>query len=138
MEETSNDNYQPRLSWYVIYSDGSAFYQHDHKGSYSSEAIDRARLREFILINQDGKVIIKQHLKPGQKLIYRVRNALKVGHGQLDKIHILGWQQGDSRHVTFIHESTLLINMGDFVDDDPARPWYYPYESLPHDDIAVQ
>src|SRR5262245_21999856 len=135
--EMSNSQYIPKLAWYVVYSDGTILRQYDDTVTHNSEDIDRPRLREFTLIDDDGVVVIRQRFKPGQKLIYRTRNVQRIGQGQIDKLHILGWEQDNLRHIAFIHESNLLIEMGDFVDDDQHR-WYYPHEKLPHDDIQVQ
>lgn len=108
----------------------------------TSDKIDRKNLLKFILVSKtDGRAIVTQRLKTGQKLIYRSRTAMR-SQGVLDRIHILGWSQGDVRHVSFIFESDGSVEMGDFIDQNSEHinesPWLYPIEEEDHDQVSVE
>lgn len=136
--QASSEGAEVLCGWHAVYNDGTVLSQYGDQ-ECSSEAIDRKKLRAFTLTTKDGsKTIITQCLKPGQKLIYRVRNVPRPGLGRIERMHIIGWEHGESRHVTFVHESDMSITMGDYVENDPNMPWYYPIDKLPHDDIAVE
>lgn len=133
----SSEGYKPRLYWVAVSKDGSTMRQRD---GYNSESIDRKNLKTIIIIDENNKIILTQHFKPGQRLIYRCRTVVQEGRGTVEKIHIIGWQQNDIRHVTFIYESDCSIVSGDFIPDNiqTDSPWLYTINFKDHDLIEVE
>jgi len=120
--------------WIATYGDGTTISQYGDR-ERSSEEISRKNLRSISLIVKDtNQVVLTQKLKPGQKLIYRVRSIINTA-GHIERLHILGWEQENVRHISFIHENNMIIIMGDY---DTTMPWYYPIEKLDHDDLLIE
>ena len=133
----SSEDYTPKLFWVAISKNGFELHQRD---GHNSEAIDRRNLKTIVLVDADNNPVLTQHFKSGQQLIYRNRTAMQEGRGTVERIHILGWQQGDARHVAFVYESSKHIELGDFIPDgEPTdRPWLYPINIKDYDLIAVE
>ena len=142
VQPITSEGYQSKLIWSATYADNSVFLQYDENGKErSSEQIDRSRLVSFALYDLGGNKYIEQHYKSGQLFMYRCRTALKTGHNVVERIHIIVCQDGDKRHVIFVFESDLHIEIGDFID--PSNPlagqhkWLYPLELVPADQIPI-
>ncbi len=135
-QKSSSEGYKPTIMWHAMYTDGGMLSQYDGTTEYASETIDRTRLKAIILTTRDGRTLITKYFKPGQKLIYRARNALRPGQRQIDRIHIIGCEENGISHVIFAHESDFTINIGDFTNNQDT-PWYYPVSRLPHDEILI-
>lgn len=125
-----------KLIWAARYADNSLISQYDDDGNpVSVDTLSRDGLRAFLFLDEEGRPAYIQELLPGQQLIYRRRTALRTGEDVIEVIHIVGWskQVGEEeiRHVAFIFESDLHIEMGDFRKDmreGYGRPdqWRYP------------
>ena len=132
----SSENYKQKLFWVAIYKDESRLCQTD---GIDSKSIIKKNLKTILLINSNKNVIITQHFKLGQQVIYRIRTAIQEKFGTLERIHILGWQQQNIRHIAFIFESDNHIELGDFIDknSESNSPWLYPINFNDHDLIQV-
>ncbi len=129
----SSDNYVPKLFWIVIYKDGTKVSQKD----INSINIDRKNLKSMLIVDEELNVVFTQHFKSGQTMLYRNRTIMKEGVGPIDRIHMLGWQAGDQRHIAFIYESDNRVECGDF-DEIGNNPWVYPMQLKDHDLVAVE
>lgn len=141
-QSATSDGYRNKLVWVAKYADNSFFTQYDLDGcERSSEHIDRSRMVSFALYDLGGNRYIEQHFKPGQLFMYRCRTVLKTGYNVIERIHIIVCQDGDKRHVIFVFESDLHIEIGDFVDPTDTtttKPkWCYPLEPVPADNIPI-
>lgn len=122
------------VSWRAVYEDGSALGQYDARGVEVAKYtdIDRVRLRQFIVVGDDGKPILVLHLKPPMKLIYRQRVALNM-KGEETRIILVGWQENrggaNFQSVTAIFPDHLEVLDG----FDEGHPWFYPVKFLPEE-----
>jgi hypothetical protein len=130
----SSEDYSPKLHWVVVYKDGTKTSQKD----LNSINIDRKHLKSMLIVDEEHNIILTQHFKPGQIMIYRSRTIMKEGVGPIDRIHMLGWQKGEQRHIAFIYESDSRIECGDFSRSDGDNPWIYPIQLKDHDLIEVE
>lgn len=133
----SSEGYESKIGWFVTYKDGTTISSEE----ITSEEIDRPNLHKFMLVDlKDGRALVTQRFSPGQKLIYRARTAMR-NQGVLDRIHILGWEKDDTRHVAFVFESDMSVEMGDFIDPNTEHsedsPWFYPIERHDYDEVEV-
>lgn len=137
----TSEGYQSKLIWSATYKDNVVFSQYENGEERSSEYINRSRLASFALYDLGGNKYIEQHYKPGQLFMYRCRTAMKTGHNVIERIHIIVCQDGEKRHVIFVFESDLHIEVGDFIDaSNPLadqHKWLYPLEAVPADLIPV-
>lgn len=139
----TNRYYSEKLIWAAKYKDNTTIAQYDKDGTpISTESIPRDGLRVFMLIDQYNRAAFIQELRPGQQFIYRRRTALKTGADVIEVIHIVGWQQqiGEEivRHMSFIYESDMRIEMGDFRKDmrdgyGRVEQWRYPVKEIEAD-----
>ena len=127
-------------SWVAVYTDGTRFCRDQDGVTVSSEQIDRHRLASFILLDENNKPIITQHLDCGQRLIYRRRVDKRPGRADI-VCHLIGWQQtvGDTniQHVAYVFEEYVprIELAGRFRDD---HPWFYAIHPVPSDAVEVQ
>ena len=127
---------ESKLIWHAVYSDGSVLSQVTDGVEVSSEQIDKTRLAVFVLTTRDrDHTIFTQMTKPGQRLMYRVRNAIQAG-GAAGRVHVLAVEEDAHRYVVFVDESTMIVDIGDFTDDVNA-PMRYSIMRLPHDETKV-
>lgn len=94
--------YAPR----VTYTDGEVV---ELGADNPYDKIDRTRLRLFELVHKETKqVAIKLHILPEQRLIWRVRTAMRPGHPPFIA-HIIGKQQtvdGKNKQGIFVYFET--------------------------------
>lgn len=126
----------PSLVWHAIYKDGQHLSQVNGDTENPSESIDRSKLSSLMITTRGNEHIFTQYFKTGQQFIYRRRNMLRPGIGQLDIIHIIAIIENNIRHVTFIHENPITIVSSDF-GINPATPLYYSIVPLAHDLIPI-
>jgi hypothetical protein len=133
-------------TWTAVYQDGTHLTQYDPAGGppRSTEAIDRAHLAAFVLQGEDGTPVYVQHLKPGQRLIYRKRTENETGRSQDFVAHLIGWQETvytrDGRprnvqHIAHVWENGHIEATGRFY---AGHPWFSPIEPRPADAIVVE
>lgn len=137
--QLTTEGYRDKLIWSARYKDGSIFPQYENGEEHSYEHIDKSRLESFALHDLNGNKYLEQRFKPGQLFMYRRRTALKTGHNVIERIHIIVCQENDKRHVAFVFESDLHIEIGDFSEtqDDTATKWSYPFQAVPADAIPI-
>lgn len=147
--DATNKNYQSRVVWVAVYSDGDQIAEYDEEGNQvSSENIDHERLREFKLVDRKGRTVISQEIIPGQCFFYRRRTALQTGRDVVEVMHMFGWRAPHSttvkedgeveklwvEHLCVLFESDMHVEMGCF-DSKPVDPsanlsgrkaWKYP------------
>lgn len=143
----TNRYYTDKLVWAAKYHNKTTIAQYDKDGiPISTESLPREGLRVFMLIDQYHRAAFVQELRPGQQFIYRRRTALKTGEDVIEVIHIVGWQQkiGDEtiRHIAFIYESDMHIEMGDFRKDmregyGRVEQWRYPIKEIEADEKVI-
>lgn len=134
------------FTWAAIYHDGTVFPQIDPAtgSERSSERIDRKRLSSFILYGHDRNPLFVQHFDPGHRLIYRRRVEQEPG-GQTLIVHLVGWQETayardgtpkDYQHMTYAFENDNKIVMAGKWRAE--HRWYYPVQSNPAEEVAVE
>lgn len=136
MPVATNKDYQSRVVWVAVYSDGSSFYEYEADGkNNSSEDIDRERLREFKLIDSKARTVISQEIIPGRCFFYRRRTALQTGRDVVEVMHMFGWRYPVASNVaedgtiekeyidslTVLYESDMHVEVGSF-DSAPVDP----------------
>lgn len=143
----TNRYYKDKLVWAAKYKDGTTIpqYKEDHT-PVSTDHLPRENLRVFMLIDNYDRVAFVQEFFPGDRFIYRRRTALRTGKDVIEIIHIIGRIRkiGDQefRHVSFIYESDLHIEMGDFRKDmrdgyGRIEQWRYPVKEMEPDLIVI-
>lgn len=152
MPDATSKDYVHKVVWMARYSNGSIMTEYDKDGEYvNSENINHADLREFVLLDNKGRVVISQELTPGRYFFYRKRTALQTGKNVVEAMHLFGWRvpKGDFQpktihdspdddqwnlHLCVLYESDMHVEMGDF-DYKPIDPsedisgrksWKYP------------
>jgi hypothetical protein len=79
------------IQWIAHYG-ADTFPQYNEDGSENKYAdIDRSRLTAFSLV-RDGSVIVRIHMSPDKRLIYRRRIEVRPGGGKTT-CHLAGWQK---------------------------------------------
>lgn len=137
----ASTNYTQRLTWVAIYNTGEVIIQRDDDGYKSSEILDHTKLYIFHLITNDNKPLFTIRLKPGDKFFYRSRTAMRAGVGVIDRIHIVGWRNDNSKNVSFVSESDMHVENGDFIyQNDPykqLKPWLYEIKWRDIDEVPI-
>lgn len=125
------------LRWIAEYNDGSSL--DNLKDDVTSEKIDRSRLVSFIILDITGNKIFQLRFKKGDKFAYRCRNILRVD-GTKTKLHIIVLWRNSEEIVTFINESDLIVEVGNYVSSN-ATSFYdqykYPISPVSADDIII-
>lgn len=139
----SNKDYVPKLKWVAVYQNGETILQHTPKGQQSSEEINHTRLHLFHLVKVDDEIpLYTLRVLPGQQFFYRVRTAMRQAAGVLDRIHIVGVRDAKYRFVTFVSETDMSIEVGDFVAKEDIyarlRPWLYEINWRDIDDTVTE
>jgi hypothetical protein len=115
-------------SWKAIYSDGTSLSELNDKGIEIAkyDQIDRSKLAHFIVIGDDGKVIIVLHLRPTSRLIWRQRVEQDFQGNVKARILLVGWQEtrgGENfQSITAIFPDHMEI-IDRFYEN---HPWFYP------------
>jgi hypothetical protein len=123
-------------SWRAVYEDGFCLEQFNAQGVEVAKYtdIDRVRLRQFIVIGDDGKPILVLHLKPPSKLIYRQRVARSVMTGEETRVVLVGWQE-TRNGANFQSLTAIFPDHLEVVDGfDEGHPWLYPVKFLPEEE----
>ena len=140
-DQITTSGYRNKLTWVALYSDNTIFPQYSDGKERSSEQVDRSKLVAFTLYDLGGNKYVEQRFKSGQLFMYRCRTILKTGHNIIERIHIIVCQENDKRHVVFVFESDLHIEIADFVDSNDLTfnqcKWLHPLEPVPSDLIPV-
>lgn len=127
------------LRWMAEYTDNTVFHQFDPFTGVerSSEEIDRSRLSLIDLVDEQGKAILTQFYKPGMRVLYRHRVEQTAG-GAKKVVYLLGWQRGDSMHVSMVEElgpgQYRITNTAEWL---PNHPWLYAVQAVPADLLEV-
>lgn len=80
-----------RLWWVATYHDGETIYESERAGEISSQDVDRANLKRFSLVDQDGVEFFGLDFPEGEdpKLVYRRRSF--VGPEQVTGSDLPDW-----------------------------------------------
>lgn len=141
--------------WKAYYSDGKTLDQYGINGKSGYENIDRTKLAAFAIINRtyqpdpdffvplliDGKmdsrrwhlkvedIIFRVHLKPEQRLIYRLLGVKRVFKDTMqsaspdEHIFMVGWQQKvngtNIQSVNYLTEDGRIEQMGEWLGKEP-------------------
>jgi hypothetical protein len=128
----------PLLRWVATYSNDTILTQ----DSNSSEMIDRSILKSFALYDIGGNKIVEQIFKPGQRFQYRCRTIMATGHDITERVHIIVCQSSQHRHVIFVFESDMHIEISDFVEPEDAtddnQRLKYPLEAVESDLVPIR
>lgn len=127
-----------RYTWLAVYNDGTSLLQYNDDKEISVDALDKKKLYQFRLINEEGSIIFAYEFKKGQYPFYRRRTAINP-EGVLEVIHIIGQMSrinGEQyTNVAFVYESSGRIEVGDF---NCGAKWKHPIEFHDNDSIAVE
>ena len=122
--------------WEARYNDGSTLPQYHADGSENRYAdIERERLESFALLREDGTVLFRLHLDPGQRLIFRRRVERQVG-GTDRVVYLVGWQQtvngSNVQSMGYVTGDGEIHLAGRWRDD---HPWFYSVQPVPCEEV---
>lgn len=131
------DTYVERYRWTVVYNDGTAMDQFNPDGTENGYGeIDRDKITEFHMRNEEGTTILAMEITPEQRLIYRKRHSLSAASGERNwTIYLVGWQQTiagkNVQSLNWIFPNGSIINTGRFQDNHPI---FYSIQLLPFEE----
>lgn len=124
--------------WFAKYKDGTTITQIQDGKEVSSDLIDRDKVESFVLFDKSSKrIIIVQHIDPGQKLIYRRRVEKPTDKKKPIRVcHLVGWRKAVkvadleeiSQSIAYCFEDGKIHLASSFRengDSDKIESWFY-------------
>ena len=123
------------VEWKAIYNDGTEYNQYENGKANSYAEIDRSRLSQFVL-HENNKPLIVIHLDKRKKLIYRRRVAKHVFGGKEEVVYIVGWQEHincmNIQSISFLFEDGHIEVLDRFKEN---HDWFYPVNFIPEEKL---